>query len=88
METEKIAFSIEFTEDELQEFAESNCDRQLTDIELHRLKNYWWECEDLCDMRNNIMYAAANYILTTTKSTDWSEVDAEYQKELNSKNKL
>ena len=79
MEKEKIALSIEYTEEEVQEFAESNCDRELTNTELHRLRNYWHECSEIDQLRMDILYTAINHAMDDKKS-DWSEVDTDYLK--------
>lgn len=80
MENEKIIFSINFSEEELQEFAENNFDRKLTDMELNRIHEYWYECEEVRGLRDDIVFNAIKDALDT-KNNNWSGVDADYIKE-------
>lgn len=69
--------NLEIDEEELQSFAEANFGRELSDLELHRIKEYWYECEDAFFARLDFMGACIKDALNT-KDTDWSGVDKDF----------
>lgn len=77
MNQENIIFTMEFTEEEIQSFSEANFERELSDVELNRISEYWYECEDMLWLRSDIL-AAVIQMAMDTKSTNWKEVDKEY----------
>lgn len=74
---EKIIFSIEFVEDEIQSFAEANFGRELTELELNRLKCHWYE-DDRAYWARTELLAAAIEMVTDTKKRNFDYTDKTY----------
>lgn len=74
---ENIIISLQIDEEEIQSFAEANFSRELTEIELYRLKKYWYECEDAFWSKTEFM---ANCIedAMNNKNKNWDFVDKEF----------
>jgi hypothetical protein len=68
---------MEFTEEEIQSFSEANFKRELTDVELNRISEYWYECEDMLWLRTDILTPVIQMAMDN-KSTNWKKVDKEY----------
>ena len=77
---ENIIINLLIGEEEIQSFAEANYGRELTEVELYRLKEYWWECEEAFWPRTEFM---ANCIENAmdNKDNDWSAVDKDFEEE-------
>ncbi len=75
---EEIILKIEYNEEEIQSFAEANFDRELTDIELNRIREYWYEMEDVTWARMELMARAIEGALDNADS-QWKGVDEDYQ---------
>lgn len=74
---DKIIFTIEFSEEEIQSFAETNFGRELTDIELNRIKEAWWDSEKVSFIRLDVLHAVIQEAMDT-KNSDWSGIDNDF----------
>ena len=77
MEEEAI-FEVPFGKEEIQSFAENNFGEKLDDLELNRIKSYWWDDEKVFAAKMDLLFAAIEMALN--EETDWTEVDREYIK--------
>ena len=78
MTNEEIVFAIPCDEEQLQDFAELNHGRTLTDVEVYRIKEYWSENEDIWHYWMNILH----FIVTdamNNKNDRWRSVDRDYE---------
>ena len=55
MTEEKIIFSIPFSEEEIQDFAEMHHARRLTEAEVDHIREYWTDAEDIGFIRHDII---------------------------------
>lgn len=65
--SEKIVFSVEFGEDEVQSFAEANFGRELTDLELNRMKWHWCETSEADWAKTELLASAIKTVMDTKK---------------------
>ncbi|MBI2626747.1 MAG: hypothetical protein HYW77_00680 [Parcubacteria group bacterium] len=84
---ENIIINLQIGEEEIQSFAEANFGRELTEIELYRLKEYWYECEDADWSKTEFM---ANCIEDAMNNEDksWEHVDKEFREKHSQDQKL
>lgn len=75
---EEIVFSISFSKDDIQERAETNIGRELTDVELNRIKQCYWENETVPCARVEVLDSVIE-MATNTKGYDWKSTDESYQ---------
>ncbi len=76
---DNIIINLEITEEEIQSFAEANYDREITEVELYRLKEYWWECEEAFWSRTEFMAKCIENVMNN-KDNSWQSVDKEFEK--------
>ncbi len=76
MYKEKIIFAVEFGEDEIQSFAEGNFGRKLTEIELNRIKEAWFEDDSVMWERMDLLSSVIE--MATDEESDWSAIDKDY----------
>ncbi len=67
------------TESEIQEWAQSNFGRKLTDIELNRIQELWFEAEGAVDARYDLLDAVIKDAINN-QNNQWEEIDKEYIK--------
>lgn len=65
------------TESEIQEWAESNFDRKLTDIEVNRITECWFECEKAMELRYEFLNAIVEDALNNENNV-WEETDKDF----------
>ncbi len=75
---EEIIFDTGYTEDEIQSFSEANYGRELTEIEIHRMKDYWWDDDDVSWARIELMAKAIEAVMDN-EDNKWKSVDEDYQ---------
>lgn len=75
---EKVIFETGYTEEEMQSFSEANYGRELTEIEIHRMKDYLWDDEDVFWARTELMAKAIEAVMNND-SNKWKSVDEDYQ---------
>jgi len=73
MRNEKVIFEVAFGEDEIQSFAEGNFGRKLTDVELNRITEAWFEDDKVMDARMELLSSVIEMV--TDKKSDWSAID-------------
>lgn len=74
---ENIIFEIEFDEELIQACAESTIGRELTDLELYRLKRCWYDFDSVGWLKNDVI---SSFIEETIKiKNSWA--DEEYYNE-------
>ena len=78
MNQEKIIFGTDYSEDELQSFAEANYGRELTDIELNRMSDYIWGDEDVSWARMELMAKAIEAVMKN-ENGEWNWIDDNYK---------
>jgi len=75
---DKIIFETGYTEDEMQSFSEANYGRELTEIEIHRMKDYLWDDDDVSWARMELMAKAIEAVMDN-EDNKWKSVDEDYQ---------
>ncbi len=75
---EKIIFETGYTEDEIQSFSEANYGRELTEIEIHRMRDYLWDDDDVSWARIELMAKAIEAVMDN-EGNQWKSVDEDYQ---------
>lgn len=79
---EEIIFDTGYTEEEMQSFSEANYGRELTEIEIHRMKDYLWDDEDVFWARTELMAKAIEAVMNND-GNKWKSVDEDYQTKQN-----
>lgn len=74
-----IIIDMQVTEDEIQSLAEPNYGRELTDIELNRIKEGWFDSEEVSWRRYELIFAAIEDALDNTDN-QWKSTDDDYRK--------
>jgi len=77
MEEKGIVFSIVFDEEEVQSFAEANFERELTELELNRMKMHWYEDGAAYGARTELL-ASAIKMAINTKDYNFERTDRDY----------
>ena len=72
-----IIINLQIDEEEIQSHAEANYGRELTPLELYRIKEYWYECEDADWERMQFMDACIRDAMNN--KSDWGAVDKEFE---------
>lgn len=80
---ENIIFSIEFDEEEIQSFAEANFERELTEIELNRIKKHWYEDGAAFGAKTELLGSVIEMAMNT-KDYNWTRTDKDYLDRKNS----
>ena len=62
---EEIIFETGFTEEEIQTFSEANYGRELTETEIHRIRDYLWDDEGVFDARIELMAKAIEAVMNS-----------------------
>jgi len=75
---EEIIFDTGYTEDEIQSFSEANYGRELTEIEIRRMKDYLWDDEEVFWARTELMAKAIESVMDN-EGNKWKSVDEDYQ---------
>lgn len=75
---EKIIFSVEFGEEEVQSFAESNFGRELTGLELNRMKEHWYEDESGYWERTQLLASVIEMAMNTENKNNFNYTDKKY----------
>ena len=81
MTQEKIIFAVEFGEEEIQTFAEGNFGRKLTEIELNRITQAWYEDDSVMWEKMDLLSSVIE--MATDKESDWSVIDKDYSSKQN-----
>ena len=81
--SEKIIL-IGITKEDVQDFAEAYLERELSDKELHRMKDVF-ESVDVCDAFNDFMRIALESVIENKNNWWWGESDKDYFKSLKNK---
>jgi hypothetical protein len=79
---EEIIFDTGYTEDEVQSFSQANYGRELTEIEIHRMKDYLWDDDDVSWARIELMAKAIEAVIDN-EGDKWKSVDEDYQTKQN-----
>ena len=73
MNQEKIIFTVEFGEEEIQTFAEGNFGRKLTEIELNRITQAWYEGDSVMWEKMDLLSSVIE--MATDEESDWGVID-------------
>lgn len=78
MDNEESLIKLEIWEEEIQSFAEANFGRQLTLLELHRVRHAWFDVAETLSAQSDLLSAVIEYV-TDNEKTDWATLDAEFK---------
>ena len=81
MNQEKIIFTVEFGEEEIQTFAEGNFGRKLTEIELNRITQVWYEDDSVMCEKMDLLSSVIE--MAIDEESDWSVIDKDYSSKQN-----
>ncbi len=80
---ENIIFRIEFDEEEVQSFAEDNFERELTEVELNRIRCHWYEDGAAYSAKTELLARAIEVAMNKDRKIDFSYTDKKYLEQTN-----
>ncbi|MFA6428203.1 MAG: hypothetical protein WCW02_01515 [Candidatus Buchananbacteria bacterium] len=72
-----IIITVEISKEEIQSLASGNFGRELTDIEINRIKECWYDSDAVFDNRCGLILAAIEDA-TDEKNGWWNQVDKDF----------